>query len=88
MITTSLLYHQSKFELADRNKCGSVVVRVDVCVVTASQKWRKIFSNNVKQSSFVSSWGRALPIHKKRFRKRLVIILYHVLKYFVGIKTL
>jgi hypothetical protein len=32
--------------------------------------------------------GRALPMPAERFRKRLVSILYHVLKYFGGTKTL
>jgi hypothetical protein len=66
------------------NTYGSVVVREDVCFVTALQKWRRRISSDVMQSSFVSSWGRELPIPTKRFRKRLVMILYHVLKYFGG----
>jgi hypothetical protein len=37
MIVT-ILYLQSKFELASMNTCGPVVVRVDVYFVTASQK--------------------------------------------------
>jgi hypothetical protein len=55
MIATSLLYLQSKFELASLNTCGSVVVRVDICLLTASQKWRIITASNFMQSSIVSS---------------------------------
>jgi hypothetical protein len=88
MIATSLLYLHSKFELTGMNTCGSAVVRIDVCFDTASQKWRRIISSNIMQSSFVSSWGRALPIPMKRFRKHSVVILYHVLKNFGGTKTL
>jgi hypothetical protein len=35
MIATSLLYLDSKLELANMNTCGSVVVRVNVCFVTS-----------------------------------------------------
>jgi uncharacterized membrane protein YbaN (DUF454 family) len=65
-----------------------LLVRVDVCFVKASQKWRRKISSNVMQSSFVSSWGRAIPLPTKRFRKPLVMILCNVLKYFGGTKTL
>jgi hypothetical protein len=88
MIATSLLYLQSKLELDGMNTCGSVVVRVDVCFDTASQKWRRILSSNVMQSCLVSRWGRAISIPTKRFGKRLVIILHYVLKYFGDRKNL
>jgi hypothetical protein len=65
MIATSLLYFQSKFELSSMNAYGSVKARVDVCFVTASQKWSKINSSNFMQSSFASSWGRALSMPMK-----------------------
>jgi hypothetical protein len=81
MIATSPLYLQSKFELANMNTYDSVVVSADVCYVTAPQRWKIIISSDVMQSSFVSSWRRALQIPKKRFRKRLVMMIYHVLKH-------
>jgi hypothetical protein len=48
VIGISLLYPQSKFELAGMNIWGSVLVCVDVHFVTASQKWRTISSNVMK----------------------------------------
>jgi hypothetical protein len=33
------------------------------------------------------SWARALPTHMERLRNRLVMILYHLRKYFGGTKT-
>jgi hypothetical protein len=62
---------------------GSLVVRADVCFVTASQTWRR----KSRKLCFVSSWGRALPTSMKTFTKRLVTILYHMLKCFGGTKT-
>jgi hypothetical protein len=87
MVGTSLPYHKSKYELAGMNTCGFVMVHVDVYFVAASQKWRRMISSNVMQSSFVAGWGMALPVPMKRFRKCLVMILCYVLKYFGGTKT-
>jgi hypothetical protein len=38
-----LLYLQSNFEVAGFNTYGALVVRVDVCFVTESQIWGRIF---------------------------------------------
>jgi hypothetical protein len=70
MIATSLLYLQSKTELAGMNKCGSVTVPVDVFFATPPQKFGKI-SSNIMQSCFVAHWKRALRIPTNRFRKSL-----------------
>jgi hypothetical protein len=70
------------------NTYGSVVVRANICFVTGSQKMEKnIILSNVKEWSFVSSWGRTLLIPMKGSRKHLVMILYHMLKYSGGTKT-
>jgi hypothetical protein len=65
MIATPVLYLQSKFELAGMNTCGSVVVRVDVCFVTESQKWRRIIYSNFMQSSCVKLGEGATDAYKK-----------------------
>jgi hypothetical protein len=52
-MATFLLYLQSKSELPSTNTHGSVVVHVNVCFVTVSQKWRIIIPSNVIQSNFV-----------------------------------
>jgi hypothetical protein len=88
MTAISLLYLQSKFELGSTNTCGSVVVRADVNLATASQKWRTIISSNAMQSNLVSCWGRALTIPTNRSTKCAAMIVYHLLKYLGVTKTL
>jgi hypothetical protein len=77
MIATSLLYLQSKFELAGMNIYYSVT---------------KMEKNNFEQyyaiKLCVKQGKGTIHFPMKRFRMHLVMIPYHVLKHFGGTKSL
>jgi hypothetical protein len=77
------------------NSGASVVVRVDrvdVCFVTASHNMRRIIASDREQryafKFSVKLLEGATYTCEKIFRKRLVTVHHHVLKYFGGTKTL
>jgi hypothetical protein len=74
---TSLSYLQHTFQLANMNSCGPVVVLDDECFPKRHKNWAQEV-----QSSFVSSWWRALLTPTQSFRKLLVTILNYALKHF------
>jgi hypothetical protein len=85
MIATSLLYPPASFELAGINKRGFVVVRVNVCFVSASKNGEQYLEQSYAVKLCVKQREGVTYTYQK-FRKHLLIILYHVLKYFGSTK--
>jgi hypothetical protein len=70
------------------NTDASVVIRGDVCFCYSVTGRRKIIWSKVMQSKFYVKLSEEATDPTKRFRKRLVMIPHHVLKYFGGGETI